>query len=60
MNRLYEAATRAAERRDQIEMQSIDRLLAPLAPERAPRKAATLTRFSPQTGFRVILWVSNS
>jgi nucleotide-binding universal stress UspA family protein len=36
MHRLYEAMARAAQRRDQIEMQSIDRLLSPLALKRAP------------------------
>src|SRR6476660_1697426 len=36
LQRLYEAVARAAQRRDQIEMQSIDRLLSPLAPRRAP------------------------
>ena len=34
MHRLYEAVARAAQRRDKVEMQAIDRLLSPLALKR--------------------------
>jgi nucleotide-binding universal stress UspA family protein len=37
MRRLFEAVARAAQRRDQIEMQAIDRLLSPLALKQARR-----------------------
>ena len=56
LKRLYKAATGAALRRDQIEMESIDRLLSPLAPGRAPRPmdVAAIRRWR-TTGFRSIL-----
>ena len=56
LKRLYKAATGAALRRDQIEMESIDRLLSPWAPARAPRpmEAAAIRRIA-NAGFRSIL-----
>ena len=56
LQRLYEAATGAALRRDQIEIESIERLLSPLAPGRAPRSmdVAAIRRVA-HTGFRSIL-----
>jgi nucleotide-binding universal stress UspA family protein len=44
MHRLYEAVARAAQHRDQIEMQNIDRLLSPLASKRAPHSKGAKPR----------------
>ena len=53
MHRLYQTVTRAAQRRDQIEIRSINRLLAPLAQhgsadhaERRRRETDRARRFS--------------
>jgi universal stress protein A len=56
LKRLYKAATSAALRRDQIEMESIDRLLSPMLPPRAPRpmSVAAIRRVA-HAGFRAIL-----
>jgi universal stress protein A len=56
LKRLYKTATDAALRRDQIEMASIDRLLSPWGPARAPRPMeAAAVRQIANTGFRSIL-----
>ena len=56
LKRLYKAATGAALRRDRIEMASIDRILSPWGPVRAPRpmEAAAIQRIA-SAGFRSIL-----
>ena len=55
MQRLYKAVTRAEQRRDEIEMESINRLLSPLVPAHAPATRATPIRLTTRTGFRSIL-----
>jgi len=56
LKRLYQAATSAALRRDQIEMEGIERLLSPLVPARAPRPvAAAAIRRIADGGFQSIL-----
>lgn len=55
MHRLYKAVTRAGQRRDEIEMQSIDRLLSPLVPARTHPTRAAAMRLVTHTGFRRIL-----
>ena len=55
MQRLYTAVTRAEQRRDEIEMESINRLLSPLVPAHAPATRATPIRLTTRTGFRSIL-----
>jgi nucleotide-binding universal stress UspA family protein len=55
LQRLYKAVTRAEQRRDEIEMESINRLLSPLVPARAPATSATAIRLTTRTGFRSIL-----
>ncbi|MEP7310484.1 MAG: universal stress protein [Acidobacteriota bacterium] len=56
IKRIAQAVARAAQRRDEIEMQGIDRLLSPLARKRVrpAMTAAAITRIS-RTGFRAIL-----
>ena len=55
MQRLYKAVTRAGQRRDEIEMQSIDRLLSPLVPPRTHTTRGMATRSIARAGFRSIL-----
>jgi nucleotide-binding universal stress UspA family protein len=55
MRRLYNAVTRAEQRRDEIEMQSINRLLSPLVPGRMHATTRAALRLATRTGFRSIL-----
>ena len=55
MHRLYKAVTRAEQQRDEIEMQSINRLLSPLVPARTHATRAAAMRLTTRTGFRSIL-----
>jgi nucleotide-binding universal stress UspA family protein len=55
LRRLYQAVTRAEQRRDEIEMAGINRLLSPLAPPRTPSSRRPATTLTARTGFRSIL-----
>ncbi len=56
LHRLHQAAANVALRRDQIEMESIDRLLSPMSRQRASRPLATVAlRKIAHGGFRSIL-----
>ena len=56
ITRVYEAVARAAQRRDEIEMQGIDRVLAPLARKRVrPAMTAAAINRIKRGGFRSIL-----
>ncbi len=55
MRRLYQTVTRAEQRRDEIEMQGINRILSPLVPPRAQPAPRTTTKLTARTGFRSIL-----
>jgi hypothetical protein len=59
MHRLQKAVTRAEQRRDEIEMESINRILSPLVPARAPATRATPIGLTTRAGFRSILYVND-
>ncbi|MEO8260600.1 MAG: universal stress protein [Acidobacteriota bacterium] len=55
MQRLYQTVTGAAQRRDEIEMDSINRLLSPLVPAPAPATRRASTKRVAGGGFRSVL-----
>ena len=55
MRRFYQAVTRAEQRRDEIEMEGINRLLSPLVSPPVRPSRGTATKLTARTGFRSIL-----